>query len=108
MTTQIIDNFLPINLFKEIQKEVVYNEDFLWRHIYSLNDSQTNNLDTYFVHLVYEDNEPITTFWNIVKPIIDECFNKRNWNTSIIQQRIFKILPSVPVFFFKLVKFIIQ
>ncbi len=70
MTTQIIDNFLPINLFKEIQKEVVYNEDFLWRHIYSLNDSQTNNLDTYFVHLVYEDNEPITTFWNIVKPII--------------------------------------
>ena len=69
MTTQIINNFLPIDLFKEIQ-EVVYSKDFLWRHIDFLNDSQTNSLDTYFVHLVYNQDEPVTTFWNIVKPII--------------------------------------
>ncbi len=70
MTTQIIDNCLPIKFFKEIQSKVITNA-FLWQFNMTLNNAQSaENTDSYFSHVVYFNDMPNSGFYNDICPIL--------------------------------------
>jgi len=70
MTTQIINDCLPIDFFRDLQGRVMHHA-FMWEFVPALNEEQTNNEDTYFAHTAYHHDVPTSDFFNMVGPLRD-------------------------------------
>ena len=70
MTTQILDNYLPQEYFNSLKNKIL-NPAFTWNFIGALNQFQTNNEDTYFVHYIYEEHEPRSFLWDDLKGLMN-------------------------------------
>ena len=67
---QIIDNFLPEEIFKELQKLVVWNTSFPW--YFNTNVSGVEKEGTWYgTHLAYHACKPQSSFFGKVAPISD-------------------------------------
>lgn len=71
MIYKVIDNFLNENDFKNIQK-LMLSEQFPWYYSGLISDSRIDDGDFYFVHKFFEDNEPRSSFFKMMYPIINK------------------------------------
>jgi hypothetical protein len=69
----IIDNFVEVNLFKEI-KNLMTSENFNWFY----NDAVNYVDDGFFQfnHIFYDLNSPRSEFFNLLVPVIDNLHEK--------------------------------
>ena len=66
---KIIDNFLPINIFKEIQEKAMSLPFFYTPNI-TFEDKRDFNF--YLTHVVYNNHAPNSPFFEDMKIIIDK------------------------------------
>ena len=74
----IIDNFLPEEVFDELQKELVWNKLVKWALLYEVTHEQENNLEDFcLVNMVFNQGK---------------CFNAPLW--MFFEKHIFKLLDA--------------
>ena len=71
---QVIDNFLPQDLFTQIKEFIIDNGDFPWYHNkYITTVGKTSNTEfSYFYHGVYKDNRPYSNLYDTLQPVLSK------------------------------------
>lgn len=78
---KIIDNFLPYDIFKELQN-IFLDKNFPWY----FRDSSVFDNDNcpQFCHFIYMDMEPTSNYWEYIKPVLIDGLNLKS-NQSILR-----------------------
>ena len=76
MTTQVFDNYFSPDYFYSLKNKVM-GEDFKWTFGTKLNHNQTNNNDTYFAQVIYQNHIPLTVLWEDIDYILNEHLHAR-------------------------------
>ena len=74
---QVIDNFLPKDLFTQIKENVVDNEGFPWYHTRYISTANTpsNTEHSYFCHGVFKDNKVHSELFQILELVLHRLPN---------------------------------
>lgn len=68
---EIIDNFLEEELFQEIES-LLFDSRFPYYYSASINTKQKNLDDYYFTHIIYDSNKPLSSLYDMLKPMFDK------------------------------------
>jgi hypothetical protein len=68
---KIIDNFLDQENFLNIKQAIVTSGNFPW-YITENISGTIGDTDYYFTHLIYKDHSINSSYYNIIKPIVDK------------------------------------
>ena len=78
MTHQIIDNYLPEEVFKDLQSTIVWNQGFPWYFNSNVSGQQKEVEGTYYAtHTAYHSCKPLSSFYQKMSPIVNSLTNFR-------------------------------
>ena len=69
---KVIDNFLSKEDFLKI-KNLMFSWDFPWYYQHLINGHHdTNDLDCYFTHVIFDKEKGYSGFYNFIKPLLEK------------------------------------
>jgi hypothetical protein len=73
MGVEVIDNYLPWEIFDELRSMICWNDGFPWSIVKQINDDRLENdlCNWYGIHMFYENDNPTTPFYNqLLRPLL--------------------------------------